>query len=56
MTLGQSQVEDDDYYGDHLPVHATERVHIIELGDKLIIGLEQKDYVSELDILSVYSL
>ena len=57
MALGE--VENDDYYDDQPPVHVTESVHIddiIELCDKLIIGLEQKDYVSDLEILSVYTL
>ena len=53
------KTENDDYYDDQLPDHVTECVHIddiIELCDKLIIGLEQKDYVSDLEILHVYTL
>ena len=59
MALGEDEAENDDYYYDQLPDHVTERVHIddiIELCDKLIIGLEQKDYVSDLKILNVYTL
>ena len=46
--------EDDSYdAGDHKPMHIDD---LVELCDKLIIGLEQREFMSELQIMGVYSI
>ena len=59
MALGDATVENYDYYEDQVSEISAECVHIddlIELCSKLIVGLEPKKYMSDLEILNLYTL